>query len=165
VLHGFESLSSLKATLNCKNAQPTISCGPKSMYTVRWICGKLKLIFSDESKFNLHRADGKLYVRCREGEQYHLIAFVSPVKFPATQIIWGCISSKGVGRLHFIKGTVNVEVYKKNLNMKLLPTTCDQFRNTDSCIFQDDCTPCDRAKSVSSCVCILYRLNVHMCTS
>jgi hypothetical protein len=65
------------------------------------------VIFSDESKLNLHGSDGKLYVWCREGEQYHPDCLVSTVKFPASQMVWGCISSKRVGRLHFIKGTVN----------------------------------------------------------
>ena len=107
------------------------------------------VIFSDEPKFDLHGSDGKLYVWRREGEQYSRDCLVSAVKFSASQMVWECISSKGVGRLHFMKGTVNAEVYS-TLNTKLLPTKRDQFGNTDFCIFQDDSAPCHRAKSVSS---------------
>ena len=50
-------------------------------------------------------------VRRCPGEEYRPECLVSTVKHPEGQMIWGCISSKGVGRLRFVKGTVNAEVY------------------------------------------------------
>ena len=108
-----------------------------------------KVIFSDESKFNLHGSDGKVYVRRRPGEEYRPECLVSTVKHPESQMIWGCISSKGVGRLHFVNGTVNGDAYIDILKRRLLPTINDQFRRTANCIFQDDSAPCHRAKKVS----------------
>lgn len=106
------------------------------------------VIFSDESKFNLHGSDGPQYVRRRSGEEYHPTCITSTVKHPQGQMIWGCISSHGVGRLHFVTGTVNAEVYINILQTKLLPTIRDQYRDVHGCIFQDDSAPCHRAKKV-----------------
>ena len=61
-------------------------------------------------------------------------------------MIWGCISSKGAGHLHFVKGTVNADVYIDILKTRLLSTIQDQFRKPTNCTFQDDCAPCHRAK-------------------
>lgn len=107
-----------------------------------------KVIFSDESKFNVHGSDGKVYVRRRFGEEYRPECLVSTVKYPESQMIWGCISSKGVGRLHFVNGTVNGDAYIEILKTRLLPTIHDHFRQTSDCIFQDDSAPCHRAKKV-----------------
>lgn len=56
------------------------------------------VIFSDESKYNLHGSDGKQYVRRRPDEEFRPECLVSMVKHPESQMISGCISSKGVGR-------------------------------------------------------------------
>lgn len=107
-----------------------------------------KVIFSDESKFNLHGSDGKTYVRRRIGEEFQPSCLINTVKHPQGQMIWGCISYHGVGRLHFIQGTVNADVYIDILKTALIPTIAEQYRNIKSCIFQDDSAPCHRAKKV-----------------
>jgi transposase len=108
-----------------------------------------QVIFSDESKFNLHGSDGVQYVRRRSGEELHPDCITSTVKHPAGQMVWGCISSRGVGRLHFIEGTVNANVYIGILQTKLLPTIRDTFFSERNCTFQDDSAPCHRAKKVN----------------
>lgn len=108
-----------------------------------------KVIFSDESKFNMHGSDGKQYVRRRPGEAYHPDCITTTVKHPESQMVWGCISSHGVGRLHFVKGTVNAAAYIDILETRLLPTIHDQFRSPKGCIFQDDSAPCHRAQKAS----------------
>jgi len=107
-----------------------------------------KVIFSDESKFNLHGSDGPQYVRRRPGEEYHPSCITSTVKHPQGQMVWACISSHGVGRLHFVTGTVNADVYIDILQKKLLPSIRDAFGDVNSCTFQDDSAPCHRAKKV-----------------
>ena len=106
------------------------------------------VIFSDESKFNLHGSDGAQYVRRRSGEEYHPACMTTTFKHPEGQMIWGCISSRGVGRLHFVNGTVNADVYINILTTKLLPTIREQYGDVHGCIFQDDSAPCHRARKV-----------------
>ena len=65
-----------------------------------------KVIFSGESKFNLHGPDGRDYVRRRSGEAFHPDCLRSTVKYSAGQMIWGCFSYFGVGHLYFIDSTV-----------------------------------------------------------
>ncbi|GFV32853.1 transposable element Tcb1 transposase [Trichonephila clavipes] len=62
-------------------------------------------------------------------------------------MVWGCMSSHGVGRLHIVSGTVKAMDYIEILRNKLLPTARDLFGN-QSWIFKDDNAPCHRAKVV-----------------
>ncbi|GFX29534.1 hypothetical protein TNCV_4776082 [Trichonephila clavipes] len=62
-------------------------------------------------------------------------------------MVWGCMSSHGVGRLHIVSGTVKAMDYIEILQNILLPTARDLFGN-QSWIFQDDNAPCHRAKSL-----------------
>ncbi|GFT09105.1 transposable element Tcb1 transposase [Trichonephila clavipes] len=62
-------------------------------------------------------------------------------------MVWGCMSSHGVGRHHIVSGTVKAMDYIEILQNKLLPTARDLLGN-QSWIFQDDNTSCHRAKVV-----------------
>ncbi|GFW07206.1 hypothetical protein TNCV_3694001 [Trichonephila clavipes] len=62
-------------------------------------------------------------------------------------MVWGCMSSHGVGRLHIVSGTVKAMDYIEILQNKLLPTARDLLGN-QSWIFQDDNAPCQHAKVV-----------------
>ncbi|GFV76997.1 uncharacterized protein TNCV_690671 [Trichonephila clavipes] len=60
-------------------------------------------------------------------------------------MVWGCMSSHGVVRLHIVSG--KAMDYIEILQNKLLPTARDLFGN-QSWIFQDDNAPCHRTKVV-----------------
>ncbi|GFV09315.1 uncharacterized protein TNCV_4468021 [Trichonephila clavipes] len=62
-------------------------------------------------------------------------------------MVWGCMSSHGVGILHIVSGTVKAMDYIEILQNKFLPTVRDLFGN-QSWNFQDDNAPCYRAKVV-----------------
>ncbi|GFV63372.1 transposable element Tcb1 transposase [Trichonephila clavipes] len=62
-------------------------------------------------------------------------------------MVWGCMSSHGVGRFHIVSGTVKAMDYIEILQNKLLPTARDLL-GKQSWIFQDDNAPCHRAKVV-----------------
>ncbi|GFX97466.1 transposable element Tcb2 transposase [Trichonephila clavipes] len=62
-------------------------------------------------------------------------------------MVWGCMSSHGVGRLHIVSGTVKAMDYIEILQNKLLPTARYLLGN-QSLISQDDNVPCHRAKVV-----------------
>ena len=58
------------------------------------------IIFSDESRFLIHRSDGRLYVRRMVGEEFNENCVQSIVKHGGGGIVvWGCISRKGMGIL------------------------------------------------------------------
>ncbi|GFX63281.1 hypothetical protein TNCV_3896061 [Trichonephila clavipes] len=60
-------------------------------------------------------------------------------------MVWDCMSSYGVGRLHIVSGTVKAMDYIEILQNKLLPTARDRFGN-QSWIFKDDNAPCQRER-------------------
>jgi uncharacterized protein (DUF2267 family) len=62
-------------------------------------------------------------------------------------MFWGCITSKGVGRLSICSGMMNQTKYVETLNTKLLRTIRDVFP-TGNFIFQNDNVPCHHAKTV-----------------
>ncbi|GFV81940.1 DDE_3 domain-containing protein [Trichonephila clavipes] len=68
-------------------------------------------------------------------------------KYPTKVMVWGCMSSHVVGRLHIVSGTVKAMDYIEKLQNKLLPTARNLLGN-QSWIFQDDNVPCHRAKVV-----------------
>jgi transposase len=108
-----------------------------------------KVVFSDESKFNLHGSDGVHFVRRRISEKYHPDCILGTVKHPPGQMVWGCISCAGVGQLHFINGTVNAPEYIKILGGPLKHSIRDKFGDdTHKIFFQHDGAPCHRAKVV-----------------
>ncbi|GFX72811.1 transposable element Tcb1 transposase [Trichonephila clavipes] len=87
------------------------------------------------------------YVRRRTHEEFSPQCLQPTIKYPIKVMVWGCMSSHGVGRLHIVSGTVNAMDYIEVLQNKLLPTARDLFGN-QSWIFQEDNAPCNRAKVV-----------------
>ncbi|GFX07289.1 transposable element Tcb1 transposase [Trichonephila clavipes] len=109
-----------------------------------------KIIFSDESQFCISGNQSSAYVRRRTHEKFSPQCLKPIIKYPTKVMIWGCMSSHGVGRLHIVSGTVKAMDYIKILQNKLLPTARDLFTSfgNQSWIFQDDNAPCHRAKVV-----------------
>ncbi|GFV44214.1 hypothetical protein TNCV_4543461 [Trichonephila clavipes] len=66
------------------------------------------------------------------------------VKYPTKVMVWGCMSSHDVGRLHIVSGTVKTWITLKILQNKLLPTARSFWESVMD--FQDDNAPCHRAK-------------------
>ena len=57
------------------------------------------VIFSDESRFNLHGHDGMNRVRRKKGEKYSPKCLLRTVKHLTPIMVWGCISGYGVGQI------------------------------------------------------------------
>ncbi|GFU89402.1 uncharacterized protein TNCV_1783841 [Trichonephila clavipes] len=89
-----------------------------------------KVIFSDESQFCISGNQSSAYVRQRTHEEFHPKCLKPSVKYPTKVMVWGCMSSHGVGRLHIISGTVKAMDYIEILQNKLLPTARDLFCNS-----------------------------------
>ena len=67
--------------------------------------GVKRIIFSDESKFNLRYSDEKLKVWREPGKAHDQKYVVPTVKFGGgSALVWACFSYNGVGKLVFIHG-------------------------------------------------------------
>ncbi len=73
----------------------------------------------------------------------------SSVKFPQSVMIWGAMSSAGVGPLCFLKTNVTAPVYQEILDHFMLPSAYQLFKDADF-IFQQDLAPAHTAKSTKS---------------
>uniref|UniRef100_A0AAR2LDW7 Tc1-like transposase DDE domain-containing protein n=1 Tax=Pygocentrus nattereri TaxID=42514 RepID=A0AAR2LDW7_PYGNA len=105
-----------------------------------------KVVFSDESRFCISFGDQGPRVWRRGGETYNHECVKRSVKFPQSVMVWGCMSARGVGKLCFLKKTVNAAVYQDILETFLIPTVEEQFGEEDF-IFQQDLAPAHAAKS------------------
>lgn len=107
------------------------------------------VIFSDESKFNLIGADGGARVWRRKGERYSNECVLPSVLHSPYVMVWGAITSEGVGVIKMLEGSVNATVYKNIINEGVIPTMESFSEYSDNIVFQDDSAPCHRAVSVS----------------
>ncbi|GBN24267.1 Transposable element Tcb1 transposase [Araneus ventricosus] len=78
------------------------------------------VIFLDESKYNIFGSDDKQKVWHTSNTALNVKNLRPTVKYGgANQLVWGCMSSSGLGNLYFINGTMNKYVYfdilKRNL--------------------------------------------------
>ncbi len=67
----------------------------------------LKVLFSDKSKFCISFGNQGPRVWRKSGEAQNPCCLKSSVKFPQSVMIWGAVTSAGVGPLCFIKSKVN----------------------------------------------------------
>lgn len=107
-----------------------------------------KVVWSDESKFNLFGSDGRVYIRRRVGEDYLPECVQSTVKFGGGSVmVWGCITCDGVGPMTKVDGRMNAKDYIGLLEKTLVPFMASMGPEYS---FQHDNAPCHRAKSVTS---------------
>ncbi len=72
-----------------------------------------KVMFSDESKFCISFGNQGPRVWRKRGEAQNPRCLRSSVKFPQSVMIWGAMSSAGVGPLCFLRSKVNTAVYQE----------------------------------------------------
>ncbi len=71
-----------------------------------------KVLFSDESKFCISFGNQGPRVWRKGGEAHSPSCLKSSVKFPQSVMIWGAMSSAGVGPLCFLKTNVTAPIYQ-----------------------------------------------------
>ena len=85
-----------------------------------------KVVWSDESKFNLFGSDGRVYSKRRVGKDYLPECVQSTVKFGGRSVtVWGCITSDGVGPLTTVDSRMKAKDY-----IDLLEQTLVSFMTT-----------------------------------
>lgn len=108
------------------------------------------VIWSDESKFEVHFDNPQGLVIRTAAEANNSDCLRRKVKYPGSIMVWGCMSSQGVGVLHIIDGTVNAAVYGSILTWHLLPSIETLQTADGEFIFQQDNAPCHKARSITS---------------
>ncbi len=108
-----------------------------------------KVIFSDESQFciSFGNQGTRVWRKRREAQNPHFLR--SSVKFPQSVMVWGAMSSAGVGPLCFLRSKVNTAVYQEVLEHFMLPAA-DQLYGDVDFIFQQDLAPAHSAKATST---------------
>ncbi len=108
-----------------------------------------KVLFSDESKFCISFGNQGPRVWRKGGEAHSPSCLKSSVKFPQSVMIWGAMSSAGVGPLCFLKTNVTAPVCQYIFEHFMLPSADQLFKDADF-IFQQDLAPSYTAKSTKS---------------
>ncbi|XP_078133330.1 lipid droplet-associated hydrolase isoform X3 [Sander vitreus] len=85
----------------------------------------------------------------KRGEAQNPRCLKSSVKFPQSVMVWGAMSSAGVGPLCFLRSRVNAAVYQEVLEHFMLPAA-DQLYGDADFIFQQDLAPAHSAKATST---------------
>ena len=105
-----------------------------------------QVIFSDESKFVMGYGNKGPRVLRQKYERHKAACLKRSVKHLASVMVWGCVSSRGVGSLCFLspKTIVNTEVYIDLLDAYLL-LSVDKLFAYDDFVFQHDLAPPHRS--------------------
>lgn len=100
-----------------------------------------KVIFSDESKFNIFGSDGRRTVWRKKNCELNPNNLIPTVKHGGGSVmVWGCMSAGGVGKLHFIEGTMDHKMYIDILKNNLL-VSAEKLGLENEFIFQQDNDP------------------------
>ena len=76
----------------------------------------MKVLWTDESKFEIFGSKRRQYVRRRSNERYHPKCIVPTMKHGGGNIlVWGCFSGHGIGDLKRIDGRMDKEMYHQIL--------------------------------------------------
>ncbi len=111
--------------------------GPKSSFQIKVFCIYLEIkVWSLEEDW---RAQNPSCLK-------------SSVKFPKSVMIWGAVTSAGVGPLCFIKSKVNDAVYQEILEHFMLPSA-DKFYGDADFLFQQDFSTFPQSQSHFQVVC------------
>ena len=101
-----------------------------------------KVVWSDESKFNLFGSDGQKYCWRKPGEALKEQHVQPTVKHGGGSLmIWGCMTWKGIGNITKIEGTMDSKMYRDILKAELLDTYEWQELDPEEYVFQQDNDP------------------------
>lgn len=108
------------------------------------------VIFADESKFNLFGSDGKSYVWRKPNAELEPKNLRGTIKHGGGHVmVWGCMSSAGVGNLVFIEETMDITVYLNLLKDNLLQSA-DKLGIREGFRFYQDNDPKHKSQVVQT---------------
>jgi transposase len=107
-----------------------------------------KVIWSDESKFQIFGSDGRQYCWKKPGEPLCSRNVRPTVKHGGGCImVWGCMTAQGIGFLTRIDGGLDAKLYQQILNDELMDTIEWYNLKRSDVVFQHDNDPKHTAKS------------------
>jgi len=108
-----------------------------------------RVIFSDETKVNRFNSDGRAWCWSRDPSALNDMTVSQTVKHGGGHImLWGCMTSKGVGYSCKIDNTLDQQLYKTILEEDLMDTIEYYHLDHSKIIFQHDNDPKHTAKSI-----------------
>ena len=140
-------IPSVKPLLNARQRKKRLEWAKekKSWTVAEWS----KVMFSDESKFCISFGNQGSRVWRKTGEAQNPSCMKSSVKFPQSEMVWGAMSSGGVGPLCFLKARVNAAVYQEVLEHFMLPSA-EKLFGDEEFVFQQDLAPAHSAKTTTA---------------
>lgn len=136
-----------KPLLSKKNVQARLEFAQAH---ISWSVDQWKrVVFSDESKFELFNSGGFRFVRRPKGERLNKKYICPTVKHGGGSImVWGCFSGYSMGPIHRVIGIMDRFMYADILKNKLIPYTDETMPLKH--IFQHDNDPKHRSQFVKS---------------
>ncbi|GAB0095396.1 hypothetical protein DMENIID0001_107770 [Sergentomyia squamirostris] len=99
-----------------------------------------RVLWSDESKFQIFGSNRRVFVRWRPGERGKIECIVPTVKHGGGSVmVWGCFGNNTIGDLKLIEGVLNKEGYKQILQENALPSGSRLIGH--NFVFQEDNDP------------------------
>jgi len=104
------------------------------------------IIWSDESKFELFRGDGRRWVWRRPHEKYDVKCLIPTTKSGQDGVmVWGCFTKHGLGPLVRLDGKITAKKYITVLQNHLIPYM-NTLENKENVKFQEDNAPIHTAR-------------------
>lgn len=119
-----------------------------------------RVIFTDESKFNLHQSDGKIRIFRQRNTALQERNLKGTVKHGGGSVmVWGCMSANGVGNLVVIDGIMTAKKYIDLLKANLNPSL-EKMGMEDNYIFTQDNDP--KHKAMDTRLYLLYNTKQYL---
>lgn len=106
-----------------------------------------RVIFTDESKYNVYGNDGKVKIWRKRNTALAVRNLNTTIKHGGGSVmVWGCFSAQGVGSLVFIEGTMNAAAYIQILRDNL-HVSAEKMGIRRSFLFYQDNDPKHKARN------------------
>ncbi|GBB86285.1 hypothetical protein RclHR1_12700003 [Rhizophagus clarus] len=131
----------------CKN---TLKKNEQAKERKEWTNEWKSIIWSDESKFELFRGNGRRWIWRQPHEKYDVECLIPTVKSGQQGVmVWGCFANHSLGPLVKLEGSVTAISYIDVLENNLLPFL-DDLDDQENYFFQEDNAPIHTARIVKS---------------
>lgn len=93
---------------------------------------------SDKARFEVRIGDSRGRVICKIHEALQVDCLKRKVKFSASVMVWGIMSPKGIGKVHFIEETVDTNKYLYILEESLSPVMEEYLTSGQDFVLKQD---------------------------